>query len=916
MTGIHLSNNNLSGTIPPDIFQISTLENLDLGFNELEGDLPALLDPMDEIKTIELNDNHLSGKFPKIFEDFCNRSILVLVENNLFACTYAEFCQRSCTQCYTIGGTCASPIVDCYGWEKDGEIIPGEVGETLEICTDQPGIYSQYGYLNGELVCENTTNISPEYDVEISIVSSAAAFCGQPSIVLSVDGYFTEYFWSAEVGINLPYNARRQETLVITQPGTYTVQVKDGDFCPGVASITIQQGDPIEISFAGYNPVACPGDQIDISSSGNATSFVWTDHRGAQLSNSQSLETFLLPAGTSTISVAVSNDLCSTTQDLVWNALPQPQLEAGLDQIACENSEVTLSAEGDDGIYEWIELGVNAKSTTITATSSAEYTVKVTSSIGCTNKDQVTVEVITATTSQLEMQQILEDNGFLNYNNASVTVTPKTYPNILESSHEITILTQDGYFFNITDELDQFLSDISPYGEVRGKVHYLPGMTCDAMQQLMQQTAESDHGRALKLYEEDLFILDIDGEYKVYYKFNSVTSITEVSQRSVVVPAIAYWILRKALKAGVGVAIHVGFEVAFEYWMGDHQSIAEAWEHTDLSTWELLFAAVEGAFDNATIQIAAGCGLGLIEYIFESTPQTFNLGDALISLAGGCVEGVVNVAVGKIFEIGFKRINKYYVVAASEVKLLIKDFIQNPRLVKAWKGLFNTGLRTDITWLTRASKWLDEGGEFVESGGKVWYRKGGDDIFEIKNQKVLPNKKEHYHQGSGGTPIGEPTNGYQVVKVGDDIKVKRVPDESPYQSSELNKLTDHPDAHVLERHGHDVTDDALNKRATEGIAPDGSTTQSGNPPPYSSKFESPDKIKDVLNNVGPGTPNWNPPSSGNSYAFDYPISGSAPNSFGYGIPSGGGSSVSMNRVKVVYKKDGGVWKLLTMYPQP
>ncbi|HHH49629.1 MAG TPA: hypothetical protein ENK52_01475 [Saprospiraceae bacterium] len=102
----------------------------------------------------------------------------------------------------------------------------------------------------------------------------------------------------------------------------------------------------------------------------------------------------------------------------------------------------------------------------------------------------------------------------------------------------------------------------------------------------------------------------------------------------------------------------------------------------------------------------------------------------------------------------------------------------------------------------------------------------------------------------------------------------------------------------------------------EGIAPDGSTTQSGNPPPYSSKFENPDKIKDVLNNVGPRTPNWNPPASGNSYAFDYPISGSAPNSFGYGIPSGGGSPVSMNRVKVVYKKDDGVWKLLTMYPQP
>jgi hypothetical protein len=248
---------------------------------------------------------------------------------------------------------------------------------------------------------------------------------------------------------------------------------------------------------------------------------------------------------------------------------------------------------------------------------------------------------------------------------------------------------------------------------------------------------------------------------------------------------------------------------------------------------------------------------------------------------------------------------------------LVEAFAENVDFVKAWKGLFNTGLRTDIPWLTRASKWIDEGGDFVESGGKTWYRKNGDDIFEIKNDKILPNKKEHYHQASDGVEIGTPSNGYQVVKVGDDIKVKRVPDESPYQSGDyLDRLTDHQNAHVLERHGHDVTDDALTKRATTGIAPDGSTTFSGNPPPYSSKFESPDKIKEVLDNVGPGSPNWNPPSSGNNYAFDYPLTGSSPNSFGYGIPSGGGNSEPMNRVKVVYKKDGGVWKLLTMYPQP
>ena len=87
------------------------------------------------------------------------------------------------------------------------------------------------------------------------------------------------------------------------------------------------------------------------------------------------------------------------------------------------------------------------------------------------------------------------------------------------------------------------------------------------------------------------------------------------------------------------------------------------------------------------------------------------------------------------------------------------------------------------------------------------------------------------------------------------------------------------------------------------------------PPPYSSKFESAEKLKEALNNTKSGSPNFNPPATGNSYPFDYPLTGQASTPFGYGIPAGGGNAVPMYRVKVVYKKEGNVWKLLTMYPQ-
>jgi hypothetical protein len=208
------------------------------------------------------------------------------------------------------------------------------------------------------------------------------------------------------------------------------------------------------------------------------------------------------------------------------------------------------------------------------------------------------------------------------------------------------------------------------------------------------------------------------------------------------------------------------------------------------------------------------------------------------------------------------------------------------------------------------------GGSAVENNGVLkLLSKNGDEVAQISNGKILPTKYFKEADHAGATAIGQPANGYQVFKKGDDLVVKRMPDKSAYSQTEINALTEHSDAHVLERHGHDVTDEALTKRATTGKAPDGSTTYNGAPPPYSSKFENAEKLKDALNNTKPGSANFNPPATGNTYAFDYPLTGQSNTPFGYGIPSGGGNPVQMNRVKVIYKKEGGIWKLQTMYPQ-
>jgi hypothetical protein len=207
------------------------------------------------------------------------------------------------------------------------------------------------------------------------------------------------------------------------------------------------------------------------------------------------------------------------------------------------------------------------------------------------------------------------------------------------------------------------------------------------------------------------------------------------------------------------------------------------------------------------------------------------------------------------------------------------------------------------------------GGSTVENNGVLkLLNSNGNEVAQISNGKILPTKYFKETDHAGATAIGQPANGYQVFKKGDDLVVKRMPDKSAYSQAELDALSDHSNAHVLERHGHDVTDEALIKRSgTPSTAPDGDFRN--NPPSHSSKFESAEKLKDALNNTKPGTANFNPPANGNIYAFDYPLTGQASTPFGYGIPAGGGNPVQMYKVQVVYKKENGIWKLYTMYPK-
>ena len=82
VTEIDLDFNDLSGTIPPELGDLTYLEELDLGYNDLSGEIPPELGNLAHLEYLYLNSNELSGAIPPELDN-TNLYILYLNGNHL-----------------------------------------------------------------------------------------------------------------------------------------------------------------------------------------------------------------------------------------------------------------------------------------------------------------------------------------------------------------------------------------------------------------------------------------------------------------------------------------------------------------------------------------------------------------------------------------------------------------------------------------------------------------------------------------------------------------------------------------------------------------------------------------------------------------------------------------------------------------
>ncbi len=270
-------------------------------------------------------------------------------------------------------------IVDRSGWTNNNDMayfLWSDLGESSERVAD-----SYEGGFPAELIIDW---IAPPAPVA-NFSGTPTEFCAGQTLNLNDQSTNNPSSWDWQVTGPATLSSNQQNpSFNLTAAGTYSIQLTAAN--SGGQNVFSQINyvtvNPLPNVSAGTNQSICDGSSITLSGSG-ASSYSWDNGviDGAAFA----------PATTQTYTVTGTDaNGCVNTDQLTVSVNPLPNVSAGNDQTVCSGTSVTLSGSGATN-YSWnngITDGV-----AFTPTSNQTYTVTGTDANGCSNTDQVNVNV-------------------------------------------------------------------------------------------------------------------------------------------------------------------------------------------------------------------------------------------------------------------------------------------------------------------------------------------------------------------------------------------------------------------------------------------------------------------------------------------------------------------------------------------
>ncbi len=158
---------------------------------------------------------------------------------------------------------------------------------------------------------------------------------------------------------------------------------------------------PSPVVDAGPDVAACSGATTVLTAIGGPGTFNWSTGASGQTIT-------VSPASTQLYFVTVTDGNCTAT-DNVLVTVTAPVANAGNDQFICDGDNVALSATGG-GSYLW-STGETSPLIFVNPAATTSYTVTVTDANGCTDSDEVLVNVTSATSANAGPDQSICEGG-------------------------------------------------------------------------------------------------------------------------------------------------------------------------------------------------------------------------------------------------------------------------------------------------------------------------------------------------------------------------------------------------------------------------------------------------------------------------------------------------------------------------
>jgi len=266
-----------------------------------------------------------------------------------------------------------NPAPDTYAWST---------GESSSSITVNPAVTTTYSVTVTENGCvdQDTIMIIVNPNAIVANAGPDVGICQGSGTTLSGSGGGPNatYQWSS---------GQSGQNVSVMPNGTtiYTLTVTDGA-CSSTDQVVVTV-TPLPVAEAGPPQTICEGESASLQASGGTQNIQYTWSTGQ---NQQNIT--VSPASTTTYTVTVNINGCIDSDDVEVTVVPSPDVDAGQDVTICPGENITLTAIGSGGAYQWSN-GASGDQTTVSPNVTTTYTVSLTDN-GCQSTDQVVVEVV------------------------------------------------------------------------------------------------------------------------------------------------------------------------------------------------------------------------------------------------------------------------------------------------------------------------------------------------------------------------------------------------------------------------------------------------------------------------------------------------------------------------------------------